>query len=114
MDYENSSDFEIDCAVTKKVYGCEGWELDQKGRCFISVEEGGIRIQSVLNFCSNPALSEPIISEFKIDLNYEGMIRNEWESSHIRYTSSIGIEVIGLNYCKERLRAAMITFLQME
>ena len=115
MNYEKSSDFEINKAVaealgfdTDSKYWQEGF--DGKGT-LLQLSESGKTHE--LNYCNNPNDAWPIIVENKISVNHSsiyGYSFDGWEAS--AYNDTDGL--ISANGDKNPLRAAMIVFLKMK
>ena len=104
--YESMSDFEINKLVAEaRGYKTSAQPVNCVGvRCNNSVTK---------SYCNSWADMGPIISEHKINLNYEGGFRYEWETMHFKHLDNYDVECIGMIEHKNPLRAAAITFLIM-
>lgn len=115
MNYSELSDFEINSAVTAIVCNCQKWEFDCENGIFYhcGIDGNGYYEQKTIDFCNNPVNAWPIILENKIDIRFEAGFMNKWESQHVKHLDDYDVDIIGCNYDKNPLRAAMITFLMM-
>lgn len=116
MDYSKLSDFEINAAVEcERDESYRFMEFDEEKDEFIYCDPTGENCQRIKprDYCNNPSDAWPIILDSKIDIRFEGGFMNKWEAQHVKHLDDYDVDIIGNNYDKNPLRAAMIVYLMM-
>lgn len=117
-DYGKMSDFEINQAVTCKLYGCHEWSTNLVGNFYHCGFDGSQYVEvTVADYCNNPSDAWPLIAESNIATrplyirDAEGRKIVEWEA---KFTDrEFPRNTIGWDD-KNPLRAAMIVYLMMK
>ena len=115
MNYEDMSDFDLDCKVAEIVFnGCTPYKDSSSGLCMVNLNKP-MEDDICFNPCNIPADAWPIILENKISAMNDG---DMWEAS-IDFDGDLGErgtdEVLTKYYEHTNpLRAAMIVYLMMQ